>query len=93
MCGFSVLGFTAGILFLAVSSKDITSAHVIYTNVAVSAVPKLLSTVMSLFSNLSTMVKQMVAVQKVPFEVLKDKFQVDFDTPAKPPNWPLNGKI
>jgi hypothetical protein len=67
LCGFSVITLTAGILFLALWSKDVTSSHMIYTNVAVSALPKLLTNVMGLFNNLSNMVKQMMIVQKVPF--------------------------
>ena len=88
LCGFSVMALTAGILFLALWNKNTTSANLIYTNVAVSAVPKLLTNVISLFNNLSNMVKQMMIVQKVPFEVLKNKHQVDYDTPNKPTNWP-----
>lgn len=66
LSGFAVLAMTAGILFLAISyNRD--SSNLIYVNVAVSAVPKLLTTVTNLFNSLSAMVKNINVVQKVPF--------------------------
>ena len=67
LTGISVLGMTASILFLAINDKNVDSAHIVYLNIAVSSVPKLLNNIINLFNNLSNMVKQMTSVQKVPF--------------------------
>lgn len=91
--GFSVLGLTAGILFLAISGKSLNQSHIVYLNIAVSAVPKLLSNVTNLFSNLGNMVRQMTLVQKVPFEIQRGRIQEDFDKPPKSLNCFSYGSI
>ena len=93
MSGFSILALTGGVIFLALRDKSISSAHLIYVNVAVSNASKIFNNVTNLFTNLKNMVTQMTSIQKVPFEILNTRTQKDFDTPSKPNNWPLNGKI
>lgn len=91
--GFSVLGLTAGILFLAIADKSLDQQKLIYLSIAVSAVPKLLSNITNLFNNLSNMVKQMTSVQKVPFEINRGRMQADFNSPPRSVYSFTNGSI
>ena len=79
LSGFSTMAMMISILFLAISHKNNTlDPNLIFVNVAVSATPKLMNSLFSMFANLSNMVRQINTFMKVPLECLNGRDQKQY---------------
>lgn len=84
----------AGVLFIAISKKQIfSSSSTMFVNVAISASPRILGTIIILLNNLSNMAAQINVTIKIPYECFQNKYQENYNFPLKPPHWPWNGRI
>lgn len=94
LLGFAELLLMAGIMYLAIAKKQkFSSSTVIYVNVAVTASPRILGSILVLFNNLANMAALINTTIKIPYECFNNKYQKNYNFPLKPANWPWNGKI